>query len=69
MVIVHRIWHPSWWVLSKALIFTAAIWFSYLVFSYEEGKFLSIIPKHSTSYHGIVPNISRIRDISAVDIF
>jgi hypothetical protein len=45
MVIIRRIWRPSWWILSKALILTAPLWFTYLVFSYEEGKFLPIIPE------------------------
>ena len=42
MVIARRIWRPSWWVLSKSLIFTAPIWCSYLLFSFQEGAFLRV---------------------------
>ena len=42
MVIARRIWRPSWWVLSKVLIFTAPIWCTYLLFSYQEGEFLRV---------------------------
>ena len=42
MVIAWRIWRPGWWVLSKALIFTAPIWCAYLIFSYDGGEFLQV---------------------------
>ena len=42
MVIERRIWRPGWWVLSKALIFTAPVWCSYMLFSYQEGEFLRV---------------------------
>ena len=42
MLIARRIWRPNWRVLSKALIFTAPIWCTYLLFSYQEGEFLRV---------------------------
>ena len=45
MVIARTIWRPSWWVLSKSLIFTAPVWCAYLLFSYQEGEFLRILPE------------------------
>lgn len=43
MVIARKIWRPSWWVLSKSLIFTAPVWCAYLLFSYQEDEFLRIL--------------------------
>ena len=42
MILVRKIWRPSWWVLSRVLIFTAPIWCSYLLFSFQEGAFLRV---------------------------
>ena len=35
----------GWWVLSKLLIFTVPVWFTLLLFSFQEEQFPNIMPE------------------------